>query len=187
MIGRERRGEGEGGAPAAGGTLVTDDASNLLQVPTPVGAFKLTTKKICLVISVAVLVTLLNVTILPTVEANRCFAILVFSTLMWATEVRGLLVFEPIFLLGFLQGNTAICDVSSCSSAACDASRHSLAAGARWQHHSPHQSRSHQVGIKPFVDSFWLIFSQMDILRNVFSDYNAPNRRLHDSLGIEQD
>lgn len=139
MIGRERRGEGEGGAPAAGGTLFTDDANNLLQVPTPVGAFKLTTKKICLVISVAVLVTLLNVTILPTVEANRCFAILVFSTVMWATEVRGLLVFEPIFLLGLLQGNTAICDVSSRSSAACDASRHSLASSARWQHHSPHQ------------------------------------------------
>lgn len=87
MIGRERRGEGEGGVPVTGGTLVTEDKGNLLEVATPVGAFHLSLKKISMVFSLVVLIVLLNVQTLPGVEANRCFAVLVFSTLMWATEV----------------------------------------------------------------------------------------------------
>ena len=86
MIGRERRGEGDGEVKAIGATLVTEPEGGLIQVPTPVGRFTLTSKKIYLVISVVVFIVLLNVTVLDSVEANKCFAILVFSTIMWATE-----------------------------------------------------------------------------------------------------
>lgn len=87
MIGRERRGENNGEVNVIGATLITDDPTSLIAIPTPVGRFKLTQKKIFLVIAVAVFVALLNVEILSEPEANRCFAILVFSTIMWATEV----------------------------------------------------------------------------------------------------
>ena len=97
MIGRERRGEGEGGPPVSGGTLVTEEVKAILQVPTPAGAFKLTGKKISLVIAIAVFIALLNTPVLPTVEANRCFAVLIFSTIMWATEVCRLHLVIAIF------------------------------------------------------------------------------------------
>lgn len=87
MIGRERRGDGDGETKAIGATLVTEPEGGLLQVPTPVGRFRLTRKKIYLVISIVVFIVLLNVSVLEDVEPNKCFAILVFSTIMWATEV----------------------------------------------------------------------------------------------------
>jgi phosphate transporter len=92
MIGRERRGEGDGDIKI-GATLVTEEESGLFQFVTPLGRFKLTRKKIFLAVAIAVFVALLNVPTLHKVEANRCFAILVFCTIMWATEVRYLVSF----------------------------------------------------------------------------------------------
>ena len=51
-------------------------------------------------------------------EANRCFAVLVFATLLWATEVCWLffpilpLSFSPLYRTdaGKLIGNTTVCD-----------------------------------------------------------------------------
>lgn len=83
MINQERRGErvGQLGSHTERG----EDA--VLAVPTPMGRFKLTPKKISLIIAIITFVTLLNVQTVPGVEANNCFAILVFSTILWATEV----------------------------------------------------------------------------------------------------
>ena len=88
MIGRERRGESDGQPKALGGTLVAgDDEDGLLQVPTPAGRFKLTKRKIAIALAVIVFIILLNVQTVEGEEANRCLAILVFCTIMWATEV----------------------------------------------------------------------------------------------------
>ncbi|KIM74890.1 hypothetical protein PILCRDRAFT_827819 [Piloderma croceum F 1598] len=92
MIGRERRGEGDGDIKAIGATLVTEEDGSLLHVATPVGHFNLTRKKIFLVFAIAVFVILLEMPMLDEVEANRCFAILIFSTIMWATEAIPLFV-----------------------------------------------------------------------------------------------
>lgn len=99
MIGRERRGELDGDVKVIGATLVTEEESGLLQVPTPVGRFRLTRKKIFLVIAIAVFAVLLNITVLDDVAANRCFAILIFSTIMWATEVHALCQYSFYLLL----------------------------------------------------------------------------------------
>jgi phosphate transporter len=86
MIGRERRGEGE--FKAIGATLVTEEESSLFHFATPMGQVKLTRRMISLVFAVAVFVILLKIPLLDKVEASRCFAILTFSTIMWATEVH---------------------------------------------------------------------------------------------------
>jgi phosphate transporter len=84
MIGRERRGEG--------GTLLgapVDTAEEkAFEVRTRVGRVRLSRRKAWVVISALVFAILLNVSIIEGDEANRCFAVLVFATLLWATEVR---------------------------------------------------------------------------------------------------
>jgi phosphate transporter len=87
MIGRERRGENDGTVKAIGASIIGDDESGLMELPTPVGRFRLTKKKISIVVAVGVFAMLLNVQTIEGVEANRCLAILIFSTIMWATEV----------------------------------------------------------------------------------------------------
>lgn len=93
MIGRERRGDdgGESGEVngALGGAvlLIADKTKGLWSYHTPLGRFKLTGKKISLTIAVAVLAVLLNVQMLDSPAANNCLAVLIFSTIMWATEV----------------------------------------------------------------------------------------------------
>lgn len=107
MIGKERRGENDGQLKAIGATLVKEDESGLLDVSTPVGRFRLTKKKISLVVAVGLFITLLNVQTVEGEEANRCFAILMFSTVMWATEVRK--IPSRVELLSiFLTGNPFI-------------------------------------------------------------------------------
>jgi phosphate transporter len=88
MIGRERRGEGDGDIKAIGATLVTEEESSLFHIATPVGRLRLTRKKLFVVLAITVFIVLLNVPMLDEVEASRCFAILVFSTILWATEVH---------------------------------------------------------------------------------------------------
>ena len=87
MIGQARRGEGDQGTVRTlGGTLLLEPEKGLLDVQTPVGHVKFTRKQLFLLISVVTFIVLLNVQTIDSVEANRCFAILVFATLMWATE-----------------------------------------------------------------------------------------------------
>lgn len=104
MIGQERRGEGgEAGAiRALGGTLLLEPEKGLVDLQTPAGRFKLTTKHIFLLVSVIVFVVLLNVKVVESEEANRCLAVLVFATVMWATEAIPLFVtsiFIPLLLV----------------------------------------------------------------------------------------
>lgn len=103
MIGQARRGEGESGTVRAlGGTLLLEPEKGLLDVQTPVGHVKFTRKQLYLVISVVTFIVLLNVQTIDKVEANRCFAVLIFATLMWATEAIPLFVtsmFVPLLLV----------------------------------------------------------------------------------------
>ena len=86
MIGQERRGETDGQAKALGGHIEIEENA-ILAVGTPVGRFRLTKKHIALLVALIVFVTLLNVQVVEGAPANNCLAVLIFSTIMWATEV----------------------------------------------------------------------------------------------------
>ncbi|KAI0064930.1 SPX-domain-containing protein [Artomyces pyxidatus] len=87
MIGRERR--GESGTPLAP-VDPTDEKG--LEVRTPVGRVRLSRKRLWIFLAAVVFVVLLNVQSLSGEEANRCFAVLVFATILWATEAIPLFV-----------------------------------------------------------------------------------------------
>ncbi|KAH6901271.1 SPX domain-containing protein [Coprinopsis sp. MPI-PUGE-AT-0042] len=100
MIGRERRGEGD--PKLDGAVLVKEPERPVIDVNTPVGRFKVTRRKIYILIAVAVFVTLLNVNVVDGTPANNCFAILTFCTILWATEAIPLFVtslFVPLLLV----------------------------------------------------------------------------------------
>lgn len=103
MIGHARRGEGEPGTVRTlGGTLLVEPEKGLLDVQTPAGHLKLTWRQIHLLIAITVFVVLLNVNTLASEEASRCLAVLVFATIMWATEAQPLFVtsiFIPLLLV----------------------------------------------------------------------------------------
>jgi len=88
MIGRQRRGEVDGDLETLGGTLAVQQEAKAVQIPTPLGSLKLKRRHIWQAIAVAVFVTLLRVQSVDGDEANRCFAILVLATILWATEVQ---------------------------------------------------------------------------------------------------
>jgi phosphate transporter len=90
MIGRERRGEVDGDSETAGGTLEVQQEAKAVQIPTPLGRLKLKRRHIWKAIAVSAFLTLLRVQSVDGEEANRCFAILVFATILWASEVRQL-------------------------------------------------------------------------------------------------
>ncbi|TFK50172.1 SPX-domain-containing protein, partial [Heliocybe sulcata] len=93
MIGRARRGEDGQQSDTMGGPVVqTEPEKALVAFRTPVGQLRVTRKMLSLLIAVAVFVTLLNVQIVEGQAANRCFAILIFATIMWATETIPLFV-----------------------------------------------------------------------------------------------
>ena len=87
MIAQERRGDVDGRPKAIGSTVSSGDEGEIVQVPTPAGRFKLTRRKLFKLLAVIVFIVLLNVKTVEGEQANRCFAILVFSTILWATEV----------------------------------------------------------------------------------------------------
>ncbi|KAJ2984947.1 hypothetical protein NUW54_g10318 [Trametes sanguinea] len=64
----------------------------VLNVQTPVGRVKLTTKMLSALVAIAVFLVLLNVQVVEGEEANKCLAILVFATILWATEAIPLFV-----------------------------------------------------------------------------------------------
>lgn len=88
MIGRERR--GEGGTPLGAPVDTTEEKA--FEVRTRVGRVRLGRRKAWVFISALVFAILLNVSIVKGDEANRCFAVLVFATLLWATEAIPLFV-----------------------------------------------------------------------------------------------
>jgi len=88
MIGRERR--GEGGTPLGAPVDTTEEKA--FEVRTRVGRVRLSRRKAWVLISALVFAILLNVSIVEGDEANRCFAVLVFATLLWATEAIPLFV-----------------------------------------------------------------------------------------------
>ncbi|KAJ8518452.1 hypothetical protein ONZ45_g4472 [Pleurotus djamor] len=102
MIGRERRGEMDGEPKGIGSVLLPDSDGALLAVPTPVGRLRVKRKHIYSLVAIALLVSLLQVQSVTGDEANKCFAILMFSTVLWATEAIPLFVtsmFIPLLLV----------------------------------------------------------------------------------------
>jgi phosphate transporter len=88
MIGRERRGEGDGDSETVGGTLAVQQEAEAVEIQTPLGHLKLKRRHIWKAIAVTVFLTLLRIQTVDGEEANKCFAILVFATILWASEVR---------------------------------------------------------------------------------------------------
>ncbi|KAH9948583.1 Sodium/sulfate symporter [Amylocystis lapponica] len=103
MIGSARRGEGDSPGPhTLGGSLVLEPEKGLLNVQTPAGRIKFTPKHLYMAVAVAVFIILLNVQTVDGIEANRCLAILVFATILWASEAIPLFVtsiFVPLLLV----------------------------------------------------------------------------------------
>ena len=98
MIGQARRGE-DGGMAVMGGTLIVEPEKGLLNVETPAGRIKLTSRMLYFTIALIVFAVLLNVQVVDGVEANKCFAILVFATVLWATEAIPLFVTSTLIPL----------------------------------------------------------------------------------------
>ncbi|CAE6410137.1 unnamed protein product [Rhizoctonia solani] len=89
MIGRERRGEGaDGRVKALGLGDVDSQAEPLLTV----FGLKLTKRKLVLLLAILLFAVLLNVRMVEGREANRCLAILIFATILWATEAIPLFI-----------------------------------------------------------------------------------------------
>ncbi|GBE90058.1 Uncharacterized transporter [Sparassis crispa] len=104
MIGQARRGEPDGGTTAlGGGSLLLEPEQGLLDLKTPAGRLKLTAKQLYLVVSIVVFVVLLNVETVEGVEASRCLAVLVFATILWATEAI------PLFVTSILVPLLLVC------------------------------------------------------------------------------
>ncbi|KAF8824692.1 hypothetical protein HHX47_DHR7000068 [Lentinula edodes] len=102
MIGRERRGEGAA-SNLLGATLVKEPQPGLFAIPTPFGRLSITRKFLYLVIALVVFAVLLNVEVVQGNEANRCFAVLVFCTVLWATEAI------PLFVTSILVPLLLVC------------------------------------------------------------------------------
>lgn len=92
MIGRERR--GENGIPL--GAPLDTTVEKAFEVRTRVGRVRLSRRKAWVIVSALVFATLLNLQTVEGEAANRCFAVLVFATLLWATEVRQTLLSLPL-------------------------------------------------------------------------------------------
>lgn len=89
MIAQERRGENEG-EPTTIASLLRQPGPGLFFIPTPLGTIRVTKKMLYKIAAGILFVTLLNIPVVDTIEANRCFAILMFCTFLWATEVISL-------------------------------------------------------------------------------------------------
>jgi phosphate transporter len=64
-----------------------EEEKALLDVPSPLGRVKVTKRVVSLLVAIAAGVALLNVQAVDGEEASRCLAVLVFCTILWATEV----------------------------------------------------------------------------------------------------
>ncbi|KAF5326950.1 hypothetical protein D9619_005042 [Psilocybe cf. subviscida] len=103
MIGRERRGE-DVSDDGAGATLIQEPKAPLFDIKTPLGHIRLTKRNLWKMIAAAVLVLFTNIQVVEGKEANRCFAILMFCTVLWASEAIPLFatsMFVPLLLVLF--------------------------------------------------------------------------------------
>ncbi|KAJ7082710.1 SPX domain-containing protein [Mycena belliarum] len=104
MIGRARHGSGD----AAGATLQDEEQEEDGKPGVVLRwgrlRFRVTKKKLAMLFAVAVFVALLNNQTVEGREANRCFAVLMFCTVLWATEAIPLFVTSlmvPLLLVCF--------------------------------------------------------------------------------------
>lgn len=87
MLAQERRGAGDASDLIGGGILVREEETGM-DIPTPFGGFRLKRKRLSLVVAIAIFIILINTDVVKDgPEANKCFAILIFSTVLWASEV----------------------------------------------------------------------------------------------------
>lgn len=142
MIGRERR--GENGIPL--GAPLDTTVEKAFEVRTRVGRVRLSRRKAWVIVSALVFATLLNVQTVEGDEANRCFAVLVFATLLWATEVRQTFSL-PLSRAdaGNLTGDTTVCDFDN------DSCVVGLVAGDPGRRHrcAPEPRRSNSASVFP--------------------------------------
>ncbi|EMD33375.1 hypothetical protein CERSUDRAFT_117988 [Gelatoporia subvermispora B] len=96
MIGQARRGEAAEGLTVGGGSLVIEPEKAAVDVRTRFGQIRVTLGQVYALVAVVVFVVLLNVQVVQGAEANRCFAILVLATILWATEAI------PLFITSIL-------------------------------------------------------------------------------------
>ncbi|EJD49604.1 Sodium/sulfate symporter [Auricularia subglabra TFB-10046 SS5] len=92
MIAQERSGEADGVVKALvdGAAAVATDP--IAELPTPLGRVRLTRKSLYFLLALLAFILLLNIQVVEGREANRCFAILIFATILWATEAIPLFV-----------------------------------------------------------------------------------------------
>ncbi|KAH0833368.1 hypothetical protein J3R83DRAFT_12469 [Lanmaoa asiatica] len=102
MLAQERRGAADASDMMGGGILVRQEENGIISIPTPLGGFTFKRKRVPLIVAITVFIALMNTdTIKDGPEASRCFAILIFSTIMWASEAIPLFVTSTLvpFLL----------------------------------------------------------------------------------------
>lgn len=75
----------------------------------------LSTKAVIFSMAVVVLVVIVQIQPFDRVEESNCLAMLAFCTILWATEVNSYKQARPELMDH--PGNTAFCNISSCSSA----------------------------------------------------------------------
>ncbi|KAG9316116.1 putative sodium/sulfate symporter [Chiua virens] len=105
MLAQERHGGTDATELRGGAILVRQEEAGTVGIPTPLGSFRFKRKRIPLVLSIVVFIALMNMNVIKDgPEANKCFAILIFSTMMWASEAIPLFVTStlvPFFLIVF--------------------------------------------------------------------------------------
>ncbi|KAG6905174.1 hypothetical protein DXG01_004419 [Tephrocybe rancida] len=102
MITQHRQGEAQGEPLSMRGALFRPPGPGLFLIPTPLGTIRVTKKMMFKIIAGIVFVLLLGFPVVEGKEANRCFAILMFCTFLWATEAIALFVtsmFVPLLLV----------------------------------------------------------------------------------------
>lgn len=88
MIGQERRGEiGDGEVKAIGEPPSKEEKQALANIHTRWGVLKIRRRMVSSAIAVSVFIALLLNPVLDREEPSNCFAILIFATILWATEV----------------------------------------------------------------------------------------------------
>jgi phosphate transporter len=92
MISDERRGETDGQVRSLGvvdaDPISSGDTSNNFVLNTRFGTLRFKKKKAFFPIALLAFIGVLKGRVVPGVEANNCLGILVFATILWATEVR---------------------------------------------------------------------------------------------------
>ncbi|KAG8220316.1 pyridoxal phosphate-dependent transferase [Butyriboletus roseoflavus] len=87
MLAQERREAAGASDTIVGGILVRQEESGIVNIPTPLGGFRFKQKRVPLMVAIAVVIALMNMDVVKDgPEANKYFPILIFSTIMWASE-----------------------------------------------------------------------------------------------------